>query len=105
MQASFDARSSCESKRGGHMNRILHRLLLIAVAAVVVIAPPGMARAQPWTQVGSLMCKVDPNVGFIIGGHQPMQCTFTPNLASAPPQYYDGAINTVGLDLGASAGS
>ena len=55
--------------------------------------------------MGSLMCKVNPNVGFIFVGHQPMECTYTPTLAPAPPQYYDGAINTVGLDIGVSAGS
>jgi hypothetical protein len=33
-----------------------------------------------------------------------MECTFTPANA-APPQSYDGAINTVGLDVGVSAGS
>jgi hypothetical protein len=27
------------------------------------------------------------------------------SLAPAPPQYYDGAINTVGIDIGVSAGS
>ena len=34
-----------------------------------------------------------------------MQCTYTPSLAPAPPEYYDGAINTVGIDVGVSAGS
>ena len=34
-----------------------------------------------------------------------MECTYTPTVAPAPPQYYDGAINTVGLDIGVSAGS
>jgi hypothetical protein len=81
----------------------MHRLYLLALAFMVALSAP--ASAQNWTQVGALMCKVDPNVGFIIGGHQPMQCTFTPSVAPAPPQFYDGAINTVGLDLGVSAGS
>jgi Protein of unknown function (DUF992) len=33
-----------------------------------------------------------------------MQCTYTPSLATVPPQYYDGAINTVGIDVGRGAG-
>ena len=33
-----------------------------------------------------------------------MECTFSPAV-QAPTQSYDGAINTVGLDLGVSAGS
>jgi hypothetical protein len=83
-----------------------YRLLAAAFALLAALALPAAAQApQSWTQVGALMCKVDPNIGFIIVGHQPMQCTFTPSTAPAPPEYYDGAINTVGLDLGVSAGS
>jgi len=70
-----------------------------------VAAQPQGAPPPTWTQIGALMCKVDPSVGFIIVGHQPMQCTFTPSAAPSQPQYYDGAINTVGLDIGVSAGS
>ncbi len=85
--------------------RSLLGILALLFAFPAMLSLPAAAQGtQPWTQVGSLMCKVDPNVGFIIAGHQPMQCTYTPTLASAPPQYYDGAINTVGLDIGISAG-
>ncbi len=54
--------------------------------------------------MGGLTCKVKPNFGFIIFGHQPMECRFTPNTPN-PPQDYEGAINTVGLDVGVTAGS
>ena len=82
------------------------RLRAAALAALAVLSGLAVAQAQqPWTQVGSLVCKVNPNIGFIIFGHQPMECTYTPSLATAAPQYYDGAINTVGLDIGVSAGS
>jgi hypothetical protein len=88
---------------------MMHRFLslLATIALGVMSSLPAAAQAPPpaWTQVGSLVCKVDPNVGFIFVGHQPMQCTYTPSLAPAPPQYYDGAINTVGIDIGVSAGS
>ena len=85
---------------------IHHRLVLTMLAVIMMLLAPASAQApQSWTQVGALMCKVDPNVGFIFAGHQPMQCTYTPSLAPAPPQYYDGAINTVGIDIGVSAGS
>jgi hypothetical protein len=86
----------------------MHRALslLATIALIVIFSSPAAAQGQQaWTQVGSLVCKVDPNVGFIFVGHQPMQCTYTPSLAPAPPQYYDGAINTVGIDVGVSAGS
>jgi Protein of unknown function (DUF992) len=69
-----------------------------------MLSLPAAAQApQSWTQVGSLSCKIDPNIGFIIVGHQPMECLFTPN-TQTPPQAYDGAINTVGLNVGISAG-
>ncbi len=83
---------------------IRHRLLLAIIAFLTALSLPAAAQGPNWTQVGSLMCTVNPSVGFIIVGHQPMQCTYTPTLAPAPPQYYDGAINTMGLDLGVSAG-
>jgi Protein of unknown function (DUF992) len=84
-----------------------YRLIFVAsaIAAILSVSASAQAPQSSWTQVGSLACKVDPNVGFIIVGHQPMQCTFTPGLAPAPPpQYYDSAINTVGIDVGVSAG-
>ena len=80
-------------------------LALLVVMAMAMLAAPAAAQTPNWTQVGSLGCTVNPSVGFIIFGHQPMQCTYTPTITAAPPQYYDGAINTVGLDVGVSAGS
>jgi Protein of unknown function (DUF992) len=73
--------------------------------AVMLSLPVG---AQNWTQVGTLSCRVDPNIGFIIVGHQPMQCVFNQApgaVPQVPPQSYDGAINTVGVSVGFSAGS
>jgi len=81
-----------------------HHLLLATLALAAVLAVPAAAQApQSWTQVGGLSCTVDPNIGFIIFGHQPMHCLFTPN-APLPPEAYEGAINTVGLNVGISAG-
>lgn len=81
-----------------------HRFLRAALALAAILLVPDAAQAQqPWTQVGTLLCKVNPNIGFVIAGHQPMECLFTPN-SPDPPQAYDGAINTVGLNVGISAG-
>ena len=55
-----------------------------------------------WTQVGMLSCRLNPSIGFIIAGHQTMECRFTQD--RFPPQAYEGALNTVGLDIGISAG-
>jgi hypothetical protein len=81
-----------------------HRLLLATLALASMHSVPASAQApQSWAQVGSLSCKVNPNIGFIIAGHQPLECLFTPN-ERTPSQAYDGAINTVGLNVGISAG-
>jgi hypothetical protein len=77
------------------------------ILAALILAPFGApANAQapgPWTQVGVLTCKLNPSIGFIIAGHQSMECNYAPN-GPNPPQAYQGAINTVGLDLGVTAG-
>ena len=57
-------------------NRLLLGIFALLFAVPAMHSSPAVAQAQPWTQVGSLMCKVNPNVGFIIFGHQPMECTY-----------------------------
>jgi hypothetical protein len=82
--------------------------IAILALAAVLSAPHATQAQQPWTQVGILSCKVKPNVGFIIFGHQPMDCQYKPSAAAADsgiPQAYEGAINTVGLDIGVTVGS
>src|SRR5215475_8240549 len=81
-------------------------LLLATLALGAMFAE--QATAQSWTQVGTLSCRVDPNIGFIIVGHQPMQCVYNQAAGAVPqmpPQSYDGAINTLGLAIGVSTGS
>ena len=56
-----------------------------------------------WIQIGQLTCSLNPSTGFIIIGHQSMECRFQ-EAGPYPPQAYEGANNTVGLDLGVTAG-
>jgi hypothetical protein len=78
---------------------------LAAFALFAMFAGPADAQTPPrWAQVGMLNCKLNPSIGFIIAGHQSMECRFTPNAPNAPPQAYHGALNTVGLDIGITAG-
>jgi Protein of unknown function (DUF992) len=77
---------------------------LAAVALSVMLAAPAEAQSPPkWTQVGMLSCKVNPSIGFIIAGHQSMECSFTQN-GPNPPQAYQGALNMIGLNIGITAG-
>src|SRR5829696_7397874 len=76
---------------------------LAAFVFVAMIAAPAHAQSPPgWTQTGMLSCRVNPSIGFIIAGHQSMECRFTQN--GFPPQAYEGALNMVGLNIGFSAG-
>jgi hypothetical protein len=76
---------------------------LAALALIVMLAAPADAQSPSWKQVGMLRCKLNPSIGFIIAGHQSMECRFTPN-GPNPPQAYEGALNMVGLDIGITAG-
>jgi Protein of unknown function (DUF992) len=77
---------------------------LAAFAWVAMLAGAADAQAPTaWAQVGMLNCRVNPSIGFIIAGHQSMECRFTQN-PPHPPQAYEGALNMVGLNIGISAG-
>ena len=73
---------------------------IFIITALVLWAP--VAQAQTWVQAGALRCRLNPSIGFVIFGHQSMECSFQP--VSGPIQAYEGAINTVGVDLGISEG-
>lgn len=81
------------------MLRLCSTLAALTLMAMQVMPADAQAPGQ-WTQTGMLRCKLNPSIGFIIAGHQSMECSFTPNGPNAP-QAYLGALNTVGLDISA----
>jgi ABC-type amino acid transport substrate-binding protein len=76
---------------------------LALCAALAALAGPASAQSPTWTQTGMLTCKLNPSIGFIIAGHQSMECRFVPS-APGPQQFYEGALNTVGIDIGVVGG-
>jgi len=80
----------------------IQKFLTLAVLALFV-APASAQPQKPWTQVGMLTCTLNPSIGFIIVGHQSMECRYVPG-AGGPSQAYEGALNTVGVSLGVTAG-
>jgi hypothetical protein len=80
--------------------------------AALVIAPAVAQAPGGWTQIGVLTCRFNTNVGFIIVDHKPMKCEFQQAEANPPqlyqgansPQLSEGAVNTVGLDVGVIEG-
>ena len=82
----------------------MKRFLIVASLALVSLVSPMRSQAQPsWTQVGVLTCRLNPSIGFIIAGHQSMECNYQP-AGPFPPQAYQGALNMVGLNIGVTAG-
>jgi hypothetical protein len=86
--------------------RVLVQMALLICTVYGLTAVSTEAQAQTpasWTQVGMLTCKLNPSIGFVIFGHQSMECRFVQN-PPFPPQAYEGALNTVGIDIGITAG-
>jgi hypothetical protein len=82
------------------MLKYLTASLLVAFAAAWV--SPAGAQA-PGTSVGALSCRMAPSIGLIFGSQQRMACRFQPS-GPYPPEAYVGVMNTIGLDIGVTAG-
>lgn len=80
-----------------------HRLVALAMGLIVAIASPAFGQVPGGTKIGTLNCQLAPSIGFIIGSHDPMRCRYTPD-GPFPPEFYEGVINTIGLDIGFKTG-
>lgn len=84
--------------------RILTQVIAtVAFGLCAIEAATAQAAPASWTQAGMLTCRLNPSIGFVIFGHQSMECRFVQN-PPFPVQFYEGALNTVGIDIGISAG-
>jgi Protein of unknown function (DUF992) len=79
--------------------RAIPLIIAFAIAGIAPLAVRAQAPGQNWTQSGVLRCKINPSIGFVIFGHQSMECRFVSS-PPGPQQVYDGALNTVGIDIG-----
>jgi hypothetical protein len=77
--------------------------MLATLALLTAIAPQAVGQVRSGTKIGTLNCELAPSVGFIVGSHQPMRCRYTPD-GPFPPEFYEGVINTIGLDIGFTTG-
>jgi hypothetical protein len=81
------------------------RLFLSMVAlAAAAMSVPAVGHAESGVKVGVLNCHLDASIGFIFVGHEKLQCHFTPQVPGLAAGEYVGAITTIGLDVGFSAG-
>ena len=65
---------------------------------------PVAAHAESGVKVGVLKCRIEPSIGLIFIGREKLECRFTPQDAGLPGGRYAGAITTIGIDVGFSAG-
>ena len=80
-----------------------HRITLALITLAMACVSPASAQSPQGASVGTLACKMAPSIGLIFGSRQRMACRFTPN-GGGPPQAYLGVMNTIGLDIGITAG-
>src|SRR5450631_3986682 len=79
-----------------------NRIALVLSALAIAWVSPAAAQAPQGTAAGVLTCQLAPSIGLIFGSQQRMACQFVPN--GYPPQAYLGVMNTIGLDVGITAG-
>lgn len=75
------------------MKTILGALALLSAVA----AAPSAASAL---ELGILDCQVDGGIGYVIGSHKGVACTFRPYDNAYTPETYTGVISKLGLDIG-----
>lgn len=83
------------------MNRRL--IALAAGVAAIFSFAASPASAQHYERIGTLECRVAPNVSFVVGSMRTAGCNFYP-VNSRRMHRYRADISRVGLDLNISAG-
>ncbi len=83
------------------MNRRL--IALAAGVAAILSFSVSPASAQRYERVGTLECRVAPNVSFVVGSRRTAGCNFYP-VNSRGMHRYRADIGRIGLDLNISAG-
>jgi hypothetical protein len=81
---------------------MFQRKIVLALALVLSACPPLAAQQAGGTKVGMLTCRTSASLGLLIGSHQKLRCSFSPD--NGPPENYVGHINRLGLDIGVKAG-
>jgi hypothetical protein len=83
------------------MSKLFSTFASLTIASMTL--GPVAAQQQPsYARSGVLNCTMSPSIGFIIGSHQTVACRFVPHRGA--PERYVGALNTLGLDIGITAG-
>ena len=80
------------------------RSVIFVVASILGAVTPLAAQQAGGTKVGVLTCRTSASIGLIIGSHQKLRCSFSPDIPGLLPENYFGHVNRLGLDLGVKTG-
>jgi hypothetical protein len=78
-------------------------LTLLGLVLTAMLSTPLAAQQGYQIKVGALTCRTSASLGLIVGSHQRLSCSFSPD-GGGPPERYFGHIKRLGLDLGVRAG-
>lgn len=81
----------------------MNRRLVAIAAAVAAFFAVSPANAQHYERIGTLECKVAPNVSFVVGSHRTAGCTFYP-ANQRQMHRYRADFGRIGVDLNVSSG-
>ena len=81
---------------------MLKNLCMAIGLAGLTAGLPTAALAQGGVRVGTLTCNVASGWGFVFGSSKALHCTFAP--AAGHAEFYAGAINKFGVDIGYTQG-
>lgn len=86
----------------------MNKSVKIIAATVAAVAIAGLAlssaSARERVKVGTLACNIAPGIGLIVGSQKQVSCMFTPSGRRGPREAYQGTINKLGVDIGATTG-
>lgn len=72
------------------------------LAALTIGAAAEASASNGGVNVGTLVCRVEPGVGYLIASSKAVECTYKP--VSGKSQKYVGKFNRLGIDVGFTSG-
>jgi hypothetical protein len=74
-----------------------------AALALALAMVPATAQEAGRTRVGTLTCNISPGVGLVVAGQRQLSCIYR-SAGGRAREAYEGAVSTLGLDIGATSG-
>jgi hypothetical protein len=88
----------------GHVRQMHHPLAAALIIAALTLPFEAVAEpAQRASQLGTLVCRMGPRVGLVVGSRQRLECRYT-QVGTRRVENYVGRVTRFGLDLGVTLG-